>query len=53
MEGDSRGYVLVDITPKQLQADWYHVPGVLERSPAERVAASFVCERGSAHLAPA
>ena len=53
MEGDSRGYVLVDITPKQLQADWYHVPGVLERSQAERVAASFVCERGSAHLAPA
>ena len=34
LEGESRGYVLVDITPERLQADWYHVPGVLERSPA-------------------
>jgi alkaline phosphatase D len=53
LEGESRGYVLVDITAKAMQANWFHVPGVLERSPAERMAASFVCERGSSRLAPA
>jgi alkaline phosphatase D len=50
-EGESRGYVLVDITPERLQADWYHVPGVLERSARETKAASYVCERGSSRLA--
>ena len=53
MEGESRGYVFIDITPKQMQADWYHVPGVLERSPAETKRASFICERGSSRLLPA
>lgn len=50
LEGDSRGYVLVDISRERLQADWYHVPGVLERSPREAKAASLVCERGSSRL---
>ena len=53
LEGESRGYVLLEITGRQLQADWYHVPGVLERSAEETKAASYVCERGSARLAPA
>ena len=53
LDGDSRGYVLVDITRTQLQGEWYFVPSVLERSPAETRAAGFVCERGSAHLAQA
>ena len=53
LEGQSRGYVLVDITPERLQADWYHVPGVLERSPRETKAAGYVCERGSSRLAAA
>ncbi|MBI4264154.1 MAG: alkaline phosphatase D family protein [Acidobacteria bacterium] len=53
LEGDSRGYVLLDITRGQLRGDWYVVPGVLERSAAERRAASFVCERGSSRLVPA
>ena len=34
LEGDSRGYVLLDITPKTLQADWYFVPTVTERTDA-------------------
>ena len=50
LEGDSRGYVIVDITRERLQADWYHVPGVAERSPAEKKAASYVCEHGSSRL---
>lgn len=53
LEGESRGYVLVDITRTQLQGEWYFVPSVLERSAAETRAAGFVCERGSAHLAQA
>lgn len=53
LDGDSRGYVLVDVTAVRLQAEWYFVPTVQERSPADTRAAAFVCERGSAHLAPA
>ena len=53
LEGESRGYVLLDITPKQLRADWFHVPGVLERSAVEHRATSFVCERGAARLVQA
>ena len=51
LEGDSRGYVLTEITPQRLRADWYHVPGVLERSATEGKAMSYVCERGSSRLA--
>lgn len=50
LEGESRGYVLLDITRNQLRGDWYYVPGVLERSPAEKRGASFVCERDSTRL---
>jgi phosphodiesterase/alkaline phosphatase D-like protein len=53
LDGDNRGYVLIDLTPKQIRADWYHVPTVLERTDAERRAASFVCEKGSSRLVPA
>ena len=44
LDGDNRGYVLIDLTPKRIQADWYHVPTVLEHTDAETRAASFVCE---------
>jgi alkaline phosphatase D len=50
LEGDSRGYVLLDITRKELRGDWYFVPTVLEHSSIETKAAAFVCEKGSAHL---
>src|SRR4030095_1240775 len=46
-EGDSRGYVLLDMTPNTLVADWYFVPTVTERTERESRAARFVCERGS------
>jgi alkaline phosphatase D len=52
LEGDSRGYMLIDLTRERLQADWYFVPGVASRSAGESKAASFVCERGSSRLAP-
>jgi alkaline phosphatase D len=53
LEGESRGYVLLDVTRRQLRSEWYFVPTVLERSTAETRAAAFVCERGSAHLTEA
>jgi alkaline phosphatase D len=53
LEGENRGYVLLDVTPSQLRGEWYFVPTVLERSADEKRAAAFVCERGSAHLAEA
>jgi alkaline phosphatase D len=53
LEGDSRGYVLLDITPKALQADWYFVPTVTQRTDQEKRAARFVCERGSSRLVSA
>ena len=51
LEGENRGYLLVDMDAKRLQAEWYHVPGVLQRSPRETKAMTFVCERGSGRLA--
>jgi alkaline phosphatase D len=53
LNGDDNGYVLLDITRDRLQADWYVVPTVTERTDRESRAASFVCERGSSRLAPA
>ena len=53
LEGDSRGYVVVDVSRERLQADWYHVPGVDVRSASERKATSYVCERGAGRLAQA
>jgi alkaline phosphatase D len=53
LEGERQGYVLVDLTRDRLQADWYHVPTVAERTEREQKAASWVCERGSMRLAPA
>ena len=53
LDGDHRGYVLIDVTPQKIQADWYHVPTVLERTATESRAVSFVCERGSSRLVTA
>jgi len=50
LDGDSRGYVLLDVSPKALIADWYFVPTVTERSERETRAARFVCEHGSSRL---
>ena len=53
LEGESRGYVLLDVTPDTLTADWYFVPTVTERTESESRAARFVCEKGSSRLVPA
>jgi alkaline phosphatase D len=53
LDGQRQGYVLLDVTPGQMRADWYHADTVQARSTGEQLAASFICESGSAHLAPA
>jgi alkaline phosphatase D len=53
LEGEHRGYILLDVSRDRLQADWYHVAGVETRSVEESKAASFVCEHGSSRLARA
>ena len=50
VDGFHRGYVVVDLQPKQLQADWYFIPTVTEKSGAETRAKSFVSEAGAPRL---
>jgi len=50
LDGERRGYALVDITPERVITEWYHVPTVTERTPTEARSARFVCERGSARI---
>jgi len=50
VEGDHRGYVLLDITKGRLQSEWYHVPAVDTRSAAESRFAAYVSETGSSRL---
>lgn len=50
LEGERRGYILLDVTRERVLADWHLVPSVTERSTEETRAARFVCERGSSHL---
>ena len=52
LEGDSRGYVLLDITQERVTADWYHVPSVTQRTDRETRSARYVCERGANRLVP-
>ena len=52
LEGDSNGYVLLELTRERLLADWYFVATTARRSGEESKAASFVCESGTARLTP-
>ena len=53
LDGVRRGYVVLDVTPTLVRADWYYSPDVRVHSDAEVAGGSLVCERGSAHLQPA
>jgi alkaline phosphatase D len=50
LEGESNGYVLLDVTKERLQSDWYFVPSITTRSDAEKRAMRLVSERGSSRL---
>jgi alkaline phosphatase D len=53
VDGRYRGYYLVDITRDRLQADYYAVATIQERSVAERFAKGFITEAGRNHLVEA
>jgi len=50
LEGAHRGFILVELTPDRMTADWFFSPDVRVRSDAEMAGGTLVCERGSAHL---
>jgi alkaline phosphatase D len=49
-ELSSHGYALIDVSPQQVRAEWWHVDGVLEPLAGERLAAAFEVPRGAATL---
>jgi alkaline phosphatase D len=50
--GQQRGYTVVDITRERLQADWWFVPTITERSTSEQFGKGMVVEAGRPHLTP-
>jgi alkaline phosphatase D len=50
LEGESRGYLLLDVLPERLEASWHLTPDVLIRSSSTTTAAAFVVEAGSRRL---
>jgi alkaline phosphatase D len=45
-----RGYLLIDVTPERLSAEWYHVDTIAEPSSEESLARAFEIRSGSATL---
>jgi alkaline phosphatase D len=50
VDGDYRGYFVLDLTKQKMQADFYAVATVQERSLKERFEKGFVTESGRNHL---
>jgi alkaline phosphatase D len=53
VELNRRGYALLDITHERVQAEWYHVATIGERSAAEALAATLQVFDGTNHLVAA
>lgn len=50
VDGQYRGYFVVDLTRERLQADYYAVATIEERSTKERFERGFITETGKNHL---
>ena len=50
VDGRYRGYFILDLTRQRLQADFYSVATVAERSTQERFEKGFMTESGRNHL---
>lgn len=50
---DAHGYVVLDVTPDRVQADWWNVDTVLAPSDGESHAASWQLRDGAGHIEPA
>jgi alkaline phosphatase D len=53
VDGRYRGYFIVDLTRERLQADFYAMATIEERSTKERFEKGFITESGRNHLTPA
>jgi alkaline phosphatase D len=50
IEGLLRGYVVLDVTRERVQADWYYVPTVSEKTTAEQFGKGLISAAGRPHL---
>ena len=50
VDGSYRGYFVLDLTRERLQADYYAVATILDRSTKERFEKGFITESGRNHL---
>ncbi|MEA2844429.1 MAG: alkaline phosphatase, partial [Actinomycetota bacterium] len=50
VELQRHGYVVVDVTPDRVQADWWHLDSVVHVDPAERWAGSWRLDWGGTGL---
>ena len=50
VDGRYRGYFVLDLTRERLQADYYAVATVFDRTTEERFAKGFISESGRNHL---
>jgi alkaline phosphatase D len=50
VDGRYRGYYLVDLTRERLQADFYAMKTILDRTPEERFVKGFAAAAGQMHL---
>jgi alkaline phosphatase D len=48
---DARGYLLVDVTPERVRAEWWFVGDVARRGAGERLGKALAVRRGTSHLA--
>ena len=50
MDGRYRGYYVVDLTRERLQADFYAMRTILDRTAEERFVKGFAAPAGQMHL---
>jgi len=50
---DANGYLVLTLTPRSAQSDWFHLATVTEPSTEERFAAGWETKRGDNHLSEA
>jgi len=50
---EHHGYVVLDVTPERVQADWWHVATIAERTGEERFAGGWQLRHGVPGLVPA
>ncbi|HEX2118289.1 MAG TPA: alkaline phosphatase D family protein, partial [Acidimicrobiales bacterium] len=50
---DRHGYVVIDVTPERMQADWWHLDTIARRDTAERWGGGWWLADGSVGLRPA